>query len=150
MTRTVLVGVRPGDQPRVAERLAARFRRVVTWYDLVDASRMSEARRRPRMASWSGRRVERRRAHAPSASVWPATPSCRADSPAPRSPTLGTRLDRVMARQVEEFGGAERMAAIGDTLTARCPLVYDDAFVALAAHAACSRSAASCSATTSS
>ena len=35
---------------------------------------------------------------------------------------LGERLDRVMARQVEEFGGPERMAAIGDALTARCPL----------------------------
>jgi SAM-dependent methyltransferase len=32
----VLVGVRPADQSRLAERLAARFRRVVTWYDLVD------------------------------------------------------------------------------------------------------------------
>ena len=31
----VLVGVRPSDQPRVAERLGARFQRVVTWYDLV-------------------------------------------------------------------------------------------------------------------
>jgi hypothetical protein len=49
---------------------------------------------------------------------------------------LGERLDHVMARQVEEFGGPERMAAIGDTLTARCPLVYDDAFTALAAHPA--------------
>jgi ectoine hydroxylase-related dioxygenase (phytanoyl-CoA dioxygenase family) len=48
---------------------------------------------------------------------------------------LGARLDRVMALQVEEFGGAARMAAIGDTLTARCPLAYDEAFVALAAHA---------------
>jgi hypothetical protein len=48
---------------------------------------------------------------------------------------LGTRLEHVMARQVEEFGGAERMAAIGDTLTARCPLAYDEAFLALAAHA---------------
>ena len=47
---------------------------------------------------------------------------------------LGERLDRVMARQVEEFGGAERMAAIGDALTARCPLVYDDAFLTLATH----------------
>jgi hypothetical protein len=47
---------------------------------------------------------------------------------------LGDRLDRVMTRQVDEFGGPERMAAIGDTLTARCPLVYDDAFTALAAH----------------
>ena len=33
---TLLVGVRPADQPRVAARLAARFTRVVTWYDLVD------------------------------------------------------------------------------------------------------------------
>jgi SAM-dependent methyltransferase len=32
----VLAGVRPGDQPRLVERLAARFRRVVTWYDLVN------------------------------------------------------------------------------------------------------------------
>lgn len=48
---------------------------------------------------------------------------------------LGARLEQVMARQIEEFGGAERMAAIGDTLTARCPLVYDEAFLALAAHA---------------
>ncbi len=46
---------------------------------------------------------------------------------------LGSRLDRVMARQVEEFG-ADRLASIGDALTARCPLVYDEAFVALAAH----------------
>jgi hypothetical protein len=45
---------------------------------------------------------------------------------------FGERLDRVMARQVEEFGGPQRMAAIGDALTARCPLVYDDAFLALA------------------
>jgi len=33
---TVLVGVRPLDQARVAERLRARFSRVITWYDLVD------------------------------------------------------------------------------------------------------------------
>lgn len=32
----VLVGVRPGDQARAADKLAARFPRVVTWYDLVD------------------------------------------------------------------------------------------------------------------
>jgi SAM-dependent methyltransferase len=32
---TVLVGVRPSDQARVAERLRHRFARVVTWYDLV-------------------------------------------------------------------------------------------------------------------
>jgi ectoine hydroxylase-related dioxygenase (phytanoyl-CoA dioxygenase family) len=49
--------------------------------------------------------------------------------------SLGPRLEQVMARQVEEFGGAERIAAIGDALTARCPLVYDEAFLALAAHA---------------
>jgi ectoine hydroxylase-related dioxygenase (phytanoyl-CoA dioxygenase family) len=48
---------------------------------------------------------------------------------------LGARLEQIMARQVEEFGGAERIAAIGDALTARCPLVYDEVFVGLAAHA---------------
>ncbi len=32
----LLLAVRPGDQRRLAERLRARFRRVVTWYDLVD------------------------------------------------------------------------------------------------------------------
>jgi hypothetical protein len=47
---------------------------------------------------------------------------------------LGARLDAVLARQVEEIGGPEAMAAIGDTLTARCPLVYDDAFLDLATH----------------
>ena len=46
---------------------------------------------------------------------------------------LSERLDRVMARQVDEFGGPERIAAIGDALTARCPLLYDEAFLALAA-----------------
>src|SRR5262245_8572413 len=47
---------------------------------------------------------------------------------------FGARLEHVMARQVEEFGGADRLASIGDTLTARCPLLYDDVFVGLAAH----------------
>jgi ectoine hydroxylase-related dioxygenase (phytanoyl-CoA dioxygenase family) len=46
---------------------------------------------------------------------------------------LGSRLDRVMQRQVDEFG-TERLAAVGDALTARCPLAYDEAFVGLAAH----------------
>jgi ectoine hydroxylase-related dioxygenase (phytanoyl-CoA dioxygenase family) len=49
---------------------------------------------------------------------------------------LGRRLEQVMARQVDEFGGADRLASIGDALTARCPLAYDEAFLALAAHAA--------------
>lgn len=48
---------------------------------------------------------------------------------------FGTRLEQIMAQQADEFGGAERLASIGDALTARCPLVYDDAFVGLAAHA---------------
>ena len=48
---------------------------------------------------------------------------------------FGTRLEQVMARQVEEFGGADRLASIGDALTARCPVVYDEAFLVLAAHA---------------
>lgn len=46
---------------------------------------------------------------------------------------LGTRLEQIMARQVEEFG-ADRLASIGDALTARCPVAYDEAFLALAAH----------------
>ena len=33
---TVLLGVRPVDQPRVARRLGARFTRVAAWYDLLD------------------------------------------------------------------------------------------------------------------
>ena len=46
---------------------------------------------------------------------------------------VSTRLDLVMARQIEEFG-ADRLATIGDALTARCPLAYDEAFVAVASH----------------
>ena len=47
---------------------------------------------------------------------------------------LGARLDAVLERQVEEFGGATRMAAIGDSGTARCPLAYDDVFLKPATH----------------
>ena len=47
---------------------------------------------------------------------------------------FGARLDAVLARQVEEFG-ADRLQSIGDALTARCPLVYDELFLSLAAHA---------------
>lgn len=47
---------------------------------------------------------------------------------------LGARLDAVLERQVEEFGGAARIAAIGDAGTARCPLAYDDAFLTPATH----------------
>ena len=43
-----------------------------------------------------------------------------------------TRLDHVLAVQQEEFGGADRMSAIGDALTARCPLAYDERFLELA------------------
>ena len=46
---------------------------------------------------------------------------------------LSERLDRVMARQLHEFGGPDRIAAIGDTLTARCPLLYDEVFLTVAA-----------------
>ena len=44
---------------------------------------------------------------------------------------FGRRLDDVFAAQAAEFGGDERIAAIGDTFTARCPLLYDDAFLQL-------------------
>lgn len=47
---------------------------------------------------------------------------------------FATRLDAVMARQVAESGGVDALAAIGDAFTARCPLVYDDAFLRLATH----------------
>jgi len=47
---------------------------------------------------------------------------------------LATRLDALMERQTEEFGGAERLAGIGDAANARLPLVYDDAFLRLIAH----------------
>jgi ectoine hydroxylase-related dioxygenase (phytanoyl-CoA dioxygenase family) len=46
---------------------------------------------------------------------------------------LGVRIQEVLERQLEEFGTAQ-MDAIGDALTARAPLVYDDAFLRLAAH----------------
>jgi hypothetical protein len=32
----ILLAVRPADQPAVAERLRTSFRRIVTWYDLVN------------------------------------------------------------------------------------------------------------------
>jgi ectoine hydroxylase-related dioxygenase (phytanoyl-CoA dioxygenase family) len=44
---------------------------------------------------------------------------------------LGSRLDRVLQQQVEEFGGESRMAAIDDAWTVRCPLAHDDGFLAL-------------------
>ncbi len=46
---------------------------------------------------------------------------------------LSARLDAVLEQQVAEFG-AERLEVIGDRLTARCPLAYDDAFLHLANH----------------
>jgi ectoine hydroxylase-related dioxygenase (phytanoyl-CoA dioxygenase family) len=47
---------------------------------------------------------------------------------------LGARLDRVLDRQAQEFGGTERLAAVGDAHTARCPLAYDEAFLQLVTH----------------
>jgi ectoine hydroxylase-related dioxygenase (phytanoyl-CoA dioxygenase family) len=46
---------------------------------------------------------------------------------------LAARLDEVLRRQTEEFGG-ERLEQIGDAFTARCPLVDDAAFLKLATH----------------
>jgi hypothetical protein len=48
---------------------------------------------------------------------------------------LGDRLERVLQRQIEEVGAAQ-LSAIGDSLTARCPLAYDDAFLRLVTHPA--------------
>ena len=47
---------------------------------------------------------------------------------------LGTSLDEILERQVQEFGGMDRLLSIGDAYTARCPLVYDDGFVQLVRH----------------
>ena len=47
---------------------------------------------------------------------------------------FGSGLDAVLARQAAEFGGPERLALIGEALTARCPLAYDEMFLRLAAH----------------
>jgi ectoine hydroxylase-related dioxygenase (phytanoyl-CoA dioxygenase family) len=44
---------------------------------------------------------------------------------------ISVRLDALLARQAEEFGGAARLAAIGDSLTVRCPLAYDEQFLRL-------------------
>jgi hypothetical protein len=46
---------------------------------------------------------------------------------------LSSRLDAVLDAQIAEFGAAQ-LERIGDALTARCPLLYDGAFVRLAAH----------------
>jgi hypothetical protein len=51
----------------------------------------------------------------------------------PEVDDLGERLEAVLAAQVAAFG-AGQLQAIGDSFTARCPLVDDDAFLRLAAH----------------
>jgi len=52
---------------------------------------------------------------------------------APETADLAARLDEVLRRQTQEFGG-ERLDQIGDGFTARCPLVDDSAFLNVAAH----------------
>jgi hypothetical protein len=47
---------------------------------------------------------------------------------------LSTSLDTILERQALEFGGIDQLVRIGDSYTARCPLVYDDAFVELVKH----------------
>jgi ectoine hydroxylase-related dioxygenase (phytanoyl-CoA dioxygenase family) len=42
------------------------------------------------------------------------------------------RIDTTYERQVEEFGGVERLELINDADIARCPLEYDDYFVEMA------------------
>jgi len=56
------------------------------------------------------------------------------DFPSGEIDEFGHRLDRLLRQQIDAFGGAERMAAIGDAWTVRCPLADDDAFLGLAAH----------------
>lgn len=41
-------------------------------------------------------------------------------------------IDRVYQTQIEEIGGEDRLAAINDTYTARCPLAYDEYFLSVA------------------
>lgn len=48
--------------------------------------------------------------------------------------TLRERLDQVYARQVAELGGEESLARCSDVDVARCPLAYDEIFVAVAAN----------------
>jgi ectoine hydroxylase-related dioxygenase (phytanoyl-CoA dioxygenase family) len=52
----------------------------------------------------------------------------------PEVDEFARRLDAVLGVQVAEFG-ANRLEAIGDALTARCPMAYDDIFLRLATHA---------------
>jgi ectoine hydroxylase-related dioxygenase (phytanoyl-CoA dioxygenase family) len=47
---------------------------------------------------------------------------------------FGTSLDAILERQVQEFGGMNRLLSIGDADTVRCPLAYDDRFVELVRH----------------
>jgi len=51
----------------------------------------------------------------------------------PEVDDFATRLDAVLETQVAEFGAAQ-LEAIGESHTARCPLVYDETFLRLAAH----------------
>lgn len=47
---------------------------------------------------------------------------------------LRAKLEDVYARQAAELGGEETLARCSELDVARCPLVYDDAFVAVAAN----------------
>src|ERR1041385_1388446 len=47
---------------------------------------------------------------------------------------LRDKLDAVYARQAAELGGEESLERCSELNVARCPLVYDDAFVAIAAN----------------
>ena len=41
------------------------------------------------------------------------------------------KLDRIYQQQIDEMGGRDQLAAIGDTYTAMCPLAYDDFFLSM-------------------
>lgn len=51
---------------------------------------------------------------------------------ADRLQQIAAAVDAVMERQVQEAGGRERLAEIGDEATARCCLAYDDVFLTIA------------------
>src|SRR5207237_9480197 len=46
--------------------------------------------------------------------------------------STATKLDAIYQQQIEEVGGEEHLHKINDAFTVRCPLAYDDEFLAIA------------------
>lgn len=47
---------------------------------------------------------------------------------------LREKLDNIYQQQIDELGGEERLKAINDAHTVRCPLAYDEQFLEVATH----------------